>query len=126
MHTIDCSHMYQLPLLDQVCHHSCWKETDAPPPAVDSFWALRGQWFTKRPVVYQIFVGDQSYVGKAKSMRHRLNDHHKWAPKATSIQLLTVFWPGVSKEVLDMAEAYWIDRLQPELNIAPPNRRWSR
>ena len=109
--------------MDQVCHHSCWKGIDRSPPDVENFWALRNQWFTHRPVIYQVFVGDKSYVGKAWKIIQRLNDNHPWAPKATSIRLLTVFRPGVSKAAFQLAEAYWIDRLQPELNINPPNRR---
>ena len=76
------------------------------------------QWWASQPGVYQIFVGDQSYIGQARSLKNRLRPgRHRWVDQATRYRVLTLFDDGVSDKELRNAETYWIRLLRPELNV---------
>ena len=93
------------------------------PPFMDEptcRFGFNWQWWATRPATYQIFVGDQSYIGKARCLKKRLRPHsHKWVDHATRFRVLSIFDDGVSETELCNAEAYWIDLLRPELNVTP-------
>lgn len=73
----------------------------------------------RQPGVYQFFVGDQSYIGKSRNVRQRLVTHkHKYSKLWTRCRVLSLFDEGISAKDLNNAEAYWIDLLRPQLNLA--------
>ncbi len=76
-------------------------------------------WWGHHPGIYQLFIGDQSYVGKARNLSQRVNTAHQWAEQATRVRLLAVFAKGVPERELRNAEAFWIQLLRPELNLRP-------
>ena len=85
---------------------------------VTNRFALPGNWM--RPGIYQLWVGDQSYIGKARDVRKRLHTEtgHKWA-NFDRCRVLSLFDDSISDRDLNNAEAYWIKLLRPELNVVP-------
>ena len=83
---------------------------------VTNRFALPGNWM--RPGIYQLWVGDQSYIGKARDVRRRVFNNHKWGD-FNRCRVLSLFDDSISDRDLNNAEAYWIKLLRPELNLAP-------
>lgn len=74
----------------------------------------------RHPGIYQLWVGDQTYIGKARDVRKRLKQEcHKFWCKFDRARVLSMFDKDISARDLHNAEAYWIHLLRPQLNIRP-------
>ena len=83
-----------------------------------SRFAIPPNW--QKPGIYQVWVGDQSYIGKSKNVyrRLKLDWSHTWFEAWHRARVLSLF-DEISSRDLNNAEAYWIDLLRPQLNLAP-------
>lgn len=74
----------------------------------------------RQPGIYQLFVGDQTYIGKSRDIHRRLTHNtHKHRNSWGRARVLSLFDHDVSDRDLNNAEAYWINLLRPQLNIRP-------
>ena len=80
-------------------------------------YAIPANWM--RPGIYQLWVGDQSYIGKGMNVRRRLMGSHKFGDSFDRCRVLSLFDEGISAKELNNAEAYWIKLLRPQLNLGP-------
>lgn len=83
---------------------------------VTSRYGIPANWM--RPGIYQLWVGDQSYIGKGMNVRRRLMGGHKFGDSFDRCRVLSLFDEGISARDLNNAEAYWINLLRPQLNLA--------
>lgn len=85
---------------------------------VTSRFGIPANW--SRPGIYQLWIGEQSYIGKGMNVRKRLMNSscHKWSGSFDRCRVLSLFDEGISRKELNNAEAYWIDLLRPQLNLA--------
>ena len=72
--------------------------------------------WAKLPGIYQLWVGDKTYIGKARNLQQRLKAAHPYADDAQRIRILSLFERHVSDKELLNTETYWIQLLRPELN----------
>ena len=91
---------------------------DWPVIEVDSLWGLKGWWYSNRPCVYEIVIGSDNYVGKARRMRSRLGNYHPYAPRADLIRIHAIYEPEISNRELLNEEAHYVKKLKPTLNQA--------
>ena len=83
---------------------------------VSSRYGIPANW--SRPGIYQLWIGEQSYIGKGMNVRKRLMGGHKFGDCFDRCRVLSLFDEGISARDLNNAEAYWIDLLRPQLNLA--------
>ena len=94
-------------------------QIDCPAIEVNHFYALRRRWYSDYPCVYEVVIGDQTYIGKTRRMQKRLNAKHPHASKADLIRILAVYPMEITHRDLLNEEARWIAERQPALNTMP-------
>jgi excinuclease UvrABC nuclease subunit len=94
-------------------HHQLNSEATSPYD-IPSCW--------RHPGIYQLWAGDQTYIGKSRDVRYRLKRQcHKLWGQFNRARVLSMFDQDISDRDLNNAEAYWIDLLRPQLNVRSVN-----
>ncbi len=90
---------------------------------VNHLYGLRRRWYSDYPCVYELVIGGQTYIGKARRMQKRLTMTHPHASKADLIRILAVYSMEISHRDLLNEEARWIKERRPTLNLTNTYQR---